>query len=90
MTIKEMYKESGELVSREELEQDMTVKDVLDTINCEYPETPINVYNSVGKNHTYFTFKDIAAGNIHPSYLDEPVNSFKQFGEGGVVSIRLK
>ena len=68
----------------------MKVKDVLKKITCEYPETPIWVYNSAHKDHTEFEFQDIANGNIHPAYLEEEVESYKQFDEKGPVSIILK
>jgi hypothetical protein len=68
----------------------MKVKDVLKEITCKYSETPIEIYNSAHKHHTNFVYKDIAKGNIHQAYLNEEVNSYKQFEGDGAVQIFLK
>lgn len=68
----------------------MTVKDVLKNITCKWPETPIEIYNCAHKCHTDFEYQDFINGNIHQVYLNEEVDSYKQFEGDGVVQIILK
>ena len=68
----------------------MTVKDVLEKIYCSERCTPIWVYNNAHKDHTEFEYGDFLDGKVHPNYLNEEVESYKQNDDHGVVSIVLK
>lgn len=68
----------------------VTVDDVLQNIYCGFLNTPIYVYNCVGKDHTEFEYGDIAEGKIHPEYLKERIKYWEQQEIYGTVSIVLQ
>lgn len=68
----------------------MTVKNVLEKVYCSEKCTPIWVYNNAHKDHTEFEYGDFLDGKVHPNYLNEEVESWKQGLNHGPVSIILK
>lgn len=72
------------------IEESMTVKDVLRKVHCFEKCTPILIYSNAGKVHVAFDYGDFLDGIVHPNYLNESVESWKQFENHGVVQIVLK